>query len=109
MQFRVLGPLELFDERRPLAVGGGRQRTLLLVLLLHSNDVVSTDRLIEALWGERAPASAAQDAGLAPNKDPLPDQVDKIRNAFDYSSGDQAANGRAVQTVDTWVTNGCAS
>jgi predicted ATPase/DNA-binding SARP family transcriptional activator len=60
VQFRVLGPLELVDEERPLALGGGRQRTLLLALLLHANEVVSSDRLIEALWGERPPASAAK-------------------------------------------------
>ena len=56
----MLGPLELFDGERPLALGGGRQRTLLLALLLHANEVVSTDLLIEALWGDRPPASAAK-------------------------------------------------
>ncbi|HEY1365658.1 MAG TPA: BTAD domain-containing putative transcriptional regulator [Gaiellaceae bacterium] len=60
MQFRVLGPLELVDGERPLALGGGRQRTLLLALLLHANEVVSNDRLVEALWGEEPPASAAK-------------------------------------------------
>ena len=58
MQFRVLGPLEVLDEHDLLALGSGRMRTLLLVLLLHRNEVVSSDRLVDALWGEGAPASA---------------------------------------------------
>jgi predicted ATPase/DNA-binding SARP family transcriptional activator len=58
VQFRVLGPLELVGEDGPLELGAGRQRTLLLALLLHRNEVVSSDRLIEVLWGERPPASA---------------------------------------------------
>jgi predicted ATPase/DNA-binding SARP family transcriptional activator len=48
----------LLDGQRQLALGGGRQRSLLLALLLHANEVVSNDRLIETLWGERPPASA---------------------------------------------------
>ncbi|MFY9579512.1 MAG: BTAD domain-containing putative transcriptional regulator [Gaiellaceae bacterium] len=60
MQFRVLGPVELLDGQRQIALGGGRQRKLLLALLIHANEVVSSDRLIEALWGERPPASSAK-------------------------------------------------
>jgi len=60
VQFRVLGPLELLDGPRQIALGGGRQRKLLLALLIHANEVVSGDRMIEALWGERPPASAAK-------------------------------------------------
>jgi len=56
----VLGPLEIADGEKLLAVERGRQKTLLLVLLLHANEVVSTDRLIEALWEERPPASAGK-------------------------------------------------
>src|SRR5207237_6441164 len=56
----MLGPLELLDGERPLALGGGRQRTLLLALLLHANEVVSVDRLIDALWGEQVPPSAGK-------------------------------------------------
>src|SRR5439155_13984541 len=41
-----------------LPLGSGKQRTLMLVLLLHANEVVSNDRLIDALWGERPPLSA---------------------------------------------------
>ena len=41
-----------------MEVGRGRRRALLAVLLLHANEVVSSDRLIDELWGERAPATA---------------------------------------------------
>jgi DNA-binding SARP family transcriptional activator len=58
MEYRVLGPLEVVRQGRTLELGSGKQRTLLAALLLHANEVVSTDRLIDALWGERAPATA---------------------------------------------------
>lgn len=54
-------------------------------------------------------ASVAQEIGLEPNNDPLPDQLDQLKDKFHYSDDDQAANARAVQTIDTWVTNGCTS
>jgi DNA-binding SARP family transcriptional activator len=58
MEFRVLGPFEVADRDRLLAVGSPQQRALLVVLLLHRGEPVSSDRLIDALWGERPPASA---------------------------------------------------
>ena len=59
MEFRLLGPLEVVgDDAVPVALGGPRPRSLLAQLLLHPNQVVSTDRLIDAIWGESPPASA---------------------------------------------------
>ena len=58
MEFHILGPLEIVRHGRALELGAGKQRTLLAMLLLHANEVVSTDRLIDALWGEQAPATA---------------------------------------------------
>jgi YVTN family beta-propeller protein len=60
MEFRILGPLEGGERGRPLALGGAKQRALLAILLLHANEPVSTDRLIEGLWGESPPADAAK-------------------------------------------------
>ncbi len=55
MDFHILGPLEATDGNAPLALGGSRQRALLGVLLLHANEAVSSDRLIDELWpGERS-------------------------------------------------------
>ena len=58
IKFGVLGSLEVVDGDRPLSVGSPRQRALLAVLLLHRDEPVSSDLLIDALWGEQAPASA---------------------------------------------------
>jgi DNA-binding SARP family transcriptional activator len=59
MDFRILGPLEVEDDGRVLPLGGSKQRALLAILLLHANETVSRDRLIEGLWGERPPNTAA--------------------------------------------------
>jgi DNA-binding SARP family transcriptional activator len=55
VEFRILGPLEVVQDGRQLELGGARQRALLGVLLTRANEVVSTGRLIDELWGERAP------------------------------------------------------
>ena len=55
MEFRLLGPLEARDRGRPLALGGPKQRGVLAMLLLRPNEVVSTDRVIDELWGDRPP------------------------------------------------------
>ena len=59
MEFRILGPLEVSDEGGEVSLGGGKPRALLAVLLLHPNEVVSADRLIDELWGEDSPERAA--------------------------------------------------
>lgn len=60
MEFRILGPLEVVADGAPVAIGSAKQRTLLGVLLLHAHEVVSTDALVDALWGERPPATAGK-------------------------------------------------
>ena len=59
MDFRILGPLEVLDGDGPVALPGPRQRNLLAFLLLHVNQVVSSDRLIEELWPGEAPEQGA--------------------------------------------------
>ena len=60
MRFRILGPLEVLDGARSVRFGASKPRALLGVLLLHANEVVSTARLVDELWGERPPATAAK-------------------------------------------------
>ena len=60
MQFRLLGPLEVVDGDRSLALGGRKQRSLLAVLLLHANDVVPTELLVDEVWGGSPPATVAK-------------------------------------------------
>src|SRR5947207_10766384 len=57
-QFGLLGPLSVSSDGEPIALGGQKRRALLAVLLLEANQVVSRDRLIDALWGEEPPDTA---------------------------------------------------
>ena len=57
MEFRILGPLEIAHGEQVVALPGRRQRALLALLLLSANEIVSSDRLIEELWGEQPPES----------------------------------------------------
>ena len=59
LEFRILGPVEVTDDGAPLQLGGQKQRALLALLLLNPNRVVSTDRIMDALWGEQLPRTAA--------------------------------------------------
>jgi DNA-binding SARP family transcriptional activator len=58
VDFRILGPLEVWHEHRPIQIGGVKERALLAFLLLHAGEPVSADRLIDELWGESPPATA---------------------------------------------------
>ncbi len=60
MEFKVLGPLEVTQDGRVVDLGAPRQRAVLAFLLLHANEVVSTDRLTEALWPDVTPKTAAK-------------------------------------------------
>lgn len=60
MEFRILGPLEVWDEGRPLALGGAKQRALLAILLMNTNRVVPPARLIELLWDGQPPAGGGE-------------------------------------------------
>ena len=60
MEFRLLGPLEIVDGDGTVRLGQGRQRGVLVLLLLHRNEAVPSDHLIDALWGERPPPTAAK-------------------------------------------------
>jgi DNA-binding SARP family transcriptional activator len=60
MEFRILGPLEVFEDGRALDLGGAKQRAALAVLALNANQVVSRDRLIEAIWDAEPTESAGK-------------------------------------------------
>jgi DNA-binding SARP family transcriptional activator len=55
MEFLLLGPLEVWHDGHSLPVRGSKQRALLAVLLLHANHVLSSDRLLDELWGDEPP------------------------------------------------------
>jgi DNA-binding SARP family transcriptional activator len=60
MEYRILGPIEAIEAGRSVALGPAKQRALFAALLVHANEAVSTERLIDELWGERPPAKAAK-------------------------------------------------
>jgi DNA-binding SARP family transcriptional activator len=57
IEFRILGPLEASAGGRVLPLGSPKQRALLGLLLVHANETLSRDRLIEELWAASAPAT----------------------------------------------------
>ena len=58
MEYRILGPLEVVDEGEPVALGRLKERLVLATLLLHANEFVARERLIDELWGESPPPTA---------------------------------------------------
>ena len=60
MEYLILGPLEVRDDSRDIALGGEKRRALLAMLVLHANQPVSAERLAVALWGEDAAADAVK-------------------------------------------------
>ena len=60
MQYLILGPLEVCNERGPLPLGGSKQRAVVAVLILNANRPVSAERLAQALWGADAPPRAVK-------------------------------------------------
>ncbi|HET7236345.1 MAG TPA: BTAD domain-containing putative transcriptional regulator [Actinomycetota bacterium] len=58
LSFRILGPLEVVRDGEALSLGAAKQRALVARLLLAPNETVSTDRLVDELWGDEAPSTA---------------------------------------------------
>lgn len=58
MEFKVLGPLEVLRDDQPVRIGSRMLRRLLALLLVHAGNSVSTDRVIDVLWGGQPPPSA---------------------------------------------------
>ncbi len=54
----VLGPLGVVRDGEPVRLGSGQQRRVLSVLVVHANEVVSSDRLVDVLWGDKPPPTA---------------------------------------------------
>jgi DNA-binding SARP family transcriptional activator len=58
VEFRVLGPVQVATAAGTVELASGKQVALLACLLVAGGDIVSRDRLIDALWGEQPPAAA---------------------------------------------------
>lgn len=77
LRFRVLGPFQVEDDHGPLSLGSARRRALLALLTLNAGRVVAVDRLVDALWGEAPPRTAAHvlHVYVSDLRHVLPDQV----------------------------------
>src|SRR5438132_14076415 len=91
MEFLLLGPLEVRNDGRVIAVGGPKQRALLAILLLYANQVVSRDRLSEELWSERPPGTAGPS---------LDHQVSRLRKTLGPSALLATRSGGYVLQVE---------
>ena len=60
MEFGILGPLAVWRDGREVELGAAKQRALLAAMLLHAGETMPTERLVDALWGEKPPAKAVK-------------------------------------------------
>ncbi len=79
MEFRILGPLEVIENGNPVALGTLKERLVLGVLLLHANEFVSRERLIDDLWGEAPPPTAHKAVNV---------YLSKVRKALSLAGAD---------------------
>src|SRR3954465_13338992 len=99
MQLHVLGHVEATVDARPGAVGGAKQRAVLAMLGLEANHTVSADRLIEGLWGEEPPASAAK---------MLQNYVWRLRGARGDDGAEILTHGRGYELrIDSELVDAC--
>src|SRR5215208_6879549 len=94
VEFRVLGPLEVLQGDRLVRVGGARQRSLLALMLIRANELVSTDQLIEELWRGRPLAEGANAVQAA---------VSRLRRALEASGSGTPPVARIVTRSPGYV------
>ena len=88
MDLHLLGPVEAVEDGRSLVLGATKQRAVLAMLALQPNRTVSVDRLIEGLWGEDAPSSAAK---------MVQQYVSHLRRVFEGSDAQILTRGRGYE------------
>jgi len=79
VEFRVLGPLEVVNGDEIVALGGSRERALLALLLLSPNQVVSSDRVVDEIWGGRTSEGAIHTLRVT---------MSRLRKALGAAGGD---------------------
>jgi DNA-binding SARP family transcriptional activator len=84
VEFRVLGPLEVLEDARALPIPTGLQRTLLLLLIIHANRVLSAERIADDVWGGQLPASGTKALAF---------HVSRLRDALSPGRSDGAPTG----------------
>ena len=86
MDFRILGSFEALDEGQVVTPRGAKQRALLALFLLHPNETLRTDWLIDELWGQRPPTTASKTVQV---------HVSHLRKALAHG-GDGGSDGLIV-------------
>ena len=86
IDYRLLGPFEVALDGHALDVGGPKQRALLAILLLHANQAIHRDLLIDQLWAERPPAGADHAVGV---------YIWRLRKTLDPAAGSPCVVTRA--------------
>jgi DNA-binding SARP family transcriptional activator len=119
VEFGLLGPLEISLDGSPVVVSGEKRRALLLLLLIHANEVISVDRLIDQLWGDRPPPTTKASlhnavsrlrrllgAELLETRGPgyalriAPKRLDSVRFQLLRSQAESEAGEQRVQTLE---------
>jgi DNA-binding SARP family transcriptional activator len=90
LEFRILGPLEVSDERGPIGLGGPKQRATLALLLLNANRVVSVDRISDELYAGQPPVTAVAQVQR---------QISDLRKALGASSIETRAPGYVIRVA----------
>jgi DNA-binding SARP family transcriptional activator len=83
LEFRVLGPVEVVRNGVATRIGSPIQRTLLALLLMHANEVVSTDHIVDVLWPDNPPEARRK----------LWFHVSKLRGVLQPAGAEDAADG----------------
>jgi DNA-binding SARP family transcriptional activator len=79
VDFRILGPVEVAIGSERLDLGGARQQIVVATLLLSANKLVTTDRLLEAIYGEDLPPTARAQVQIS---------ISSLRRTFTSSSSE---------------------
>lgn len=87
MRFGILGPVEVADDHRRIMIGGRQPRSLLAALLCHPNRTVSTETLLEAVWGTAPPKTAGKNLQV---------YVHKLRRVLGHERLEHHADGYAA-------------
>jgi DNA-binding SARP family transcriptional activator/tetratricopeptide (TPR) repeat protein len=97
LEFKILGPLEVRDGDRAIALPGRKARVVLAALLLRAGEEVSADRLIEDVWGEQAPGTA---------RNSLHNHVSALRKVLGADVVVTGASGYALHADDEQIDLG---
>ncbi len=94
LQFQLLGQLEVTAGGRVIDLGSPKQRTVLAFLLLHANEIVSTDRLIDMVWEGNPPRTAEHSIQI---------YISELRKVLSEGSPADLIETRPPGYVITWL------